>query len=139
ITQPSIEGQARAMLNAITDAGISPHEVGYINAHGTGTKLNDAVETAAIKLIFGSEVPVSSTKSMHGHLMGATASVEVAATLMAIKVQAILPIAHLYNPDPEVDVDYVANTGRPGTPLEIALSNSFAFGGTSGVLVSLKF
>lgn len=139
ITQPSVEGQTRAMLNAIADAGIPPGKVDYINAHGTGTKLNDTVETAAIKQVFGSDVPVSSTKSMHGHLMGATAAVEFAVTLMAIRHQAIPPTAHLNDPDPELDLDYVPNIGRSNMPLEIVLSNSFAFGGTSGVLVARKF
>ena len=139
ITQPSIEGQARAMRKALDDAGVSPTAISYINAHGTGTKLNDAVETAAIKQVFGTDVPVSSTKSMHGHLMGATAAVEFAACLMAIKNQALPPTAHLLERDPELDLDYIPNTGRESVDVDVVMSNSFAFGGTSGVLIARKF
>lgn len=140
ITQPSLEGQARAMRKAMEDAAISPDMISYINAHGTGTKLNDTVETAAIKQIFGeSAPPVSSTKSMHGHLMGATAAVEFAACLMAIKNQALPPTAHLLVADPELDLDYIPNVGRENIDVDIVMSNSFAFGGTSGVLIARKF
>lgn len=140
ITQPSVGGQARAMHRAIEDAAISPDMISYINAHGTGTKLNDAIETAAIKLIFGENAPpVSSTKSMHGHLMGATAAVEFAACLMAIKHQELPPTAHLLSADPELDLDYIPNIGRGNVDVDIVMSNSFAFGGTSGVLIARKF
>jgi 3-oxoacyl-[acyl-carrier-protein] synthase II len=139
ITQPSIEGQARAMRKALEDAKVSPNMISYINAHGTGTKLNDAVETAAIKQIFGTDVPISSTKSMHGHLMGAAAAVEFAACLMAIKKQALPPTAHLLERDPELDLDYIPNAGRESVDVDIVMSNSFAFGGTSGVLIARKF
>jgi beta-ketoacyl-acyl-carrier-protein synthase II len=138
ITQPSLDGQVRAMLHALKDAAITPDEIDYINAHGTGTKLNDAVETAAIKKVVGNKTPVSSTKSMHGHLMGASSAVEFAVCLMAIKHQAIPPTANLLVPDPELDLDYVPNVGRDNIEVDVVMSNSFAFGGTSGVLIARK-
>jgi beta-ketoacyl-acyl-carrier-protein synthase II len=141
ITQPSVEGQARAMRAAIREAGISPDQIDYINAHGTGTKLNDATETTAIKQVFGQaaySTPVSSTKSMHGHLMGATSAVEFVACLMALEKQALPPTAHLAQPDPECDLDYVPNLGRANVSVDTVMSNSFAFGGTSGVLIARK-
>ena len=138
ITQPSIEGQARAMTLALQEAGMSGSEVDYINAHGTGTKLNDAVETAAIKQVCGTRVPVSSTKSMHGHLMGAAGAVEFVACLMALHAQALPPTAHLKQPDPECDLDYVQNVGRQNVRVDTVMSNSFAFGGTSAVLIARK-
>jgi beta-ketoacyl-acyl-carrier-protein synthase II len=138
ITQPSVEGQARAMRAAIKEAGISPDQLDYINAHGTGTKLNDATETAAIKQVCGSGIPVSSTKSMHGHLMGATSAVEFVACLMALEKQALPPTAHLEQSDPECDLDYVPKMGRENVSVNTVMCNSFAFGGTSGVLIARK-
>lgn len=138
ITQPSVDGQTRAMRHALQDAGITADVVDYINAHGTGTKLNDAVETAAIKEVIGDKTPVSSTKSMHGHLMGASSAVEFAVCLMAIKHQAIPPTANLATPDPELDLDYVPNVGRHHVKVDVVMSNSFAFGGTGGVLIAGK-
>ncbi|HWV63572.1 MAG TPA: beta-ketoacyl-[acyl-carrier-protein] synthase family protein [Oxalicibacterium sp.] len=138
ITQPSIEGQARAMTLALQEAGMSGSEIDYINAHGTGTKLNDAVETAAIKQVCGTRVPVSSTKSMHGHLMGAAGAVEFVACLMALQAQALPPTAHLKQSDPECDLDYVPNVGRQNVRVDTVMSNSFAFGGTSAVLIARK-
>ena len=138
ITQPSVDGQVRAMLHALKDAGIDGSEIDYINAHGTGTKLNDAVETEAIKAAVGHNSPVSSTKSMHGHLMGASSAVEFSVCLMAIKNQAIPPTANLAVPDPALDLDYVPNLGRENVKVETVMSNSFAFGGTGGVLIARK-
>jgi len=141
ITQPSVEGQARAMRMALAEAGIAPSDLDYINAHGTGTKLNDATETAAIKLVCGEaayRIPVSSTKSMHGHLMGAAGAVEIVACLMALEQQALPPTAHLAQPDPECDLDYIPNKGRESVRVRTVMSNSFAFGGTSGVLIASK-
>lgn len=138
ITQPSVEGQSRAMRKALDDASISADQLDYINAHGTGTKLNDITETNAIKQVCGNKIPVSSTKSMHGHLMGAAGAVEFVACMMAIEEQAIPPTAHLLEPDPECDLDYVPNIGRKNVNLDIIMSNSFAFGGTSGVLIAKK-
>lgn len=138
ITQPSVEGQARAMRRALADAGITADQLDYINAHGTGTKLNDATETAAIKQVCGSAIPVSSTKSMHGHLMGAAGAVEFIACLMALEKQALPPTAHLAQPDPECDLDYIPNIGRENVRVNTVMSNSFAFGGTCGVLIARK-
>ena len=138
ITQPSVEGQARAMRRALADAGITADQLDYINAHGTGTKLNDVTETAAIKQVCGSAIPVSSTKSMHGHLMGAAGAVEFVACLMALERQALPPTAHLAQPDPECDLDYIPNTGRENVRVNTVMSNSFAFGGTCGVLIARK-
>jgi 3-oxoacyl-[acyl-carrier-protein] synthase II len=141
ITQPSVDGQARAMRIAIKDAGITTGQLDYINAHGTGTKLNDVTETAAIKQICGDaayRIPVSSTKSMHGHLMGAAGAVEFVACLMALEKQALPPTAHLLYPDPECDLDYIPNVGRKNISVNTVMSNSFAFGGTSGVLIARK-
>jgi 3-oxoacyl-[acyl-carrier-protein] synthase II len=141
ITQPSPEGQARAIQAALHCAGLAPQDIGYINAHGTATPLNDPAETAAIKLVFGEHapnIPVSSTKSMHGHLMGATAAVEFVACVMALKHQALPPTINLHQPDPKCDLDYIPNVGRPNTAVKHVMSNSFAFGGTSGVLIASK-
>lgn len=138
ITQPSVDGQVRAMLHALKDAAIDGSEIDYINAHGTGTKLNDAIETEAIKTAVGHKSPVSSTKSMHGHLMGASSAVEFSVCLMAIKHQSIPPTANLAVPDPALDLDYVPNLGRENVKVETVMSNSFAFGGTSGVLIARK-
>jgi len=138
ITQPSVEGQSRAMRKAIAEANISADQLDYINAHGTGTKLNDITETNAIKQVCGNKIPVSSTKSMHGHLMGAAGAVEFVACMMAIQEQALPPTAHLLEPDPECDLDYVPNIGRKNVKVDTIMSNSFAFGGTSGVLIARK-
>jgi 3-oxoacyl-[acyl-carrier-protein] synthase II len=141
ITKPSAEGQARAMKLALNNAGLQPTDIDYINAHGTGTLLNDSTETAAIKLAFGDaayQIPVSSTKSMHGHLMGAAGAVEFTACLMAMQQQSLPPTINLNEPDPECDLDYVANKGRTGVKVDTVMSNSFAFGGTSGVLIARK-
>lgn len=141
ITQPSVAGQSTAMAAALADAGLTADAVGYINAHGTGTLLNDRTETQAIKTVFGaaaSRVPVSSTKSMHGHLMGAAGAVEFVACIESLRRQQIPPTAHLDIPDPECDLDYVPHRGRSVDGLDYVMSNSFAFGGTSAVLVARR-
>ena len=138
ITQPSVEGQARAMRKALAEAKITADQLDYINAHGTGTKLNDITETNAIKQVCGNKIPVSSSKSLHGHLMGAAGAVEFVACMMAIQEQALPPTAHLVVPDPECDLDYVPNIGRKNVKVDTIMSNSFAFGGTSGVLIAKK-
>jgi 3-oxoacyl-[acyl-carrier-protein] synthase II len=140
ITQPTAQGQARAMNTAIESANLKPEDIGYINAHGTATLLNDATETAAIKQVFGehTKIPVSSTKSMTGHLMGAAGAVEVVATAYALTDKILPPTMHLDAADPECDLDYIANKARKVDNLQHAMSNSFAFGGTSGVLILSK-
>lgn len=138
ITRPSVEGQARAMQLAMVAADISRDEISYINAHGTGTVANDAVETAAIKQVFGSaayEMPVSSTKSMHGHLLGAAGALELMASILAIQSGIAPPTMHLHEPDPQCDLDYVPNEARKNLDIAVAMSNSFAFGGTNAVLI----
>lgn len=139
ITLPDVEGQATAMRMALAEAGVAVGEIGYINAHGTATTANDLVETQAIKSVFGQrayDVPVSSTKSMHGHLLGAGGAAEFIAALMAMNNKAIPPTANLRVPDPECDLDYVANSGRTGVEVHSVMSNSFAFGGSNAVLVA---
>jgi len=141
ITSPTVEGQAMSMRAALNSTTLQPEDIGYVNAHGTATALNDAVETAAIKAVFGehaAKLAISSTKSMHGHLMGAAGAVEFIATLMALEQQAIPPTINLKNPDPKCDLDYVPNQGRSGVALRHVMSNSFAFGGTGGVLIASK-
>jgi len=140
ITSPTDEGPARAMKAAIEDAALAPEQIGYINAHGTGTQNNDSMETRAIKAVFGAhaaKLAVSSTKSMHGHALGAAGALEAAATLMALKENIIPPTANYTTADPECDLDYVPNTAREAQ-VEYALSNSFAFGGLNAVLAFRK-
>ncbi len=142
ITKPSVEGQARAMSLALEDARIGPGDIDYINAHGTATVANDLIETQAIKQVFGPKaprIPVSSTKSMHGHLLGAAGAVEFAAAVLAIGHQAVPPTATLMVPDPECDLDYVPGKGRTGLNIRTVMSNSFAFGGTNAVLIARKY
>lgn len=141
ITKPSAEGAAMAMEAAMRDAQVSPMEIGYINAHGTGTALNDATETQAIKLALGPQaktVAVSSTKSMHGHALGAAGALEAVATVMSLKNGVLPPTANFSDPDPECDLDVIANCARQ-QPVEYAMSNSFAFGGLNAVLVLRAF
>lgn len=141
MTRPSLEGQARAISEALQDAGLNPQDINYINAHGTATQWNDLLETQAIKKIFGDyayEVPVSSTKSMHGHTMGAAGAIEFVAALLALKHQTLPPTINLDQRDPECDLDYVPNTGRKGVKVTKVMSNSFAFGGTNAVLIAGK-
>jgi nodulation protein E len=142
ITQPSPDGAARAMRAALTDAGIGGDEIGYdqigyINAHGTATLANDATETTAIRKVFGAHADrllVSSTKSMHGHTLGAAGAIEAAATVLALHNGILPPTANFTEPDPACDLDVIPNVARTAAP-EFALSNSFAFGGLNAVLV----
>lgn len=141
ITRPSVEGQARAMRLALEDAGLAPRDIGYINAHGTGTQANDAVETAAIREVFGGcagRIPVSSTKSMHGHLLGAAGALELVAAILAMREGVLPPTMHLEVPDPECDLDYVPRAARPASRVAAVMSNSFAFGGTNAVVVARR-
>ncbi len=138
LTEPSVDGQERAMRNALEDAGVPADAVGYINAHATGTPAGDPVEIEAIKRAFGAaaqQVAISSTKSMHGHLVGASGALECAITALALHERRIPPTANLTVLDPACDLDCVANVGRDAPNLEIALSNSFAFGGSNATLV----
>lgn len=141
ITAPSIDGPARAMQLCLDDARLDPGRVGYINAHGTGTQSNDATEAAAIRKVFGwyaSHLPVSSTKSLHGHALGAGGALEAIATILAIRNGLLPPNANYKEPDPECNLNIVANSARPAN-VEYALSNSFAFGGLNAVLAFRKY
>ena len=141
ITQPSIDGPARAVRMALAEAMVNPEEVDYINAHGTGTRVNDVTETQVIKEVFrdhARKVAISSTKSMHGHVMGSTGAIELAATIQAVDRGVIPPTANYTQPDPECDLDYVPNQARE-KPVCIAISNSFAFGGLNAVLLVRRF
>ncbi len=139
ITRPSVAGQVAAMRAALRSAGCAPDAIDHINAHGTGTQANDGVETAAIKEIFGERayrIPVSATKSMHGHLLGATGALELVLTLVTIERGVLLPTMHLEVPAPDCDLDYVPNRARHGVSVRTVMSNSFAFGGTNAVLIA---
>ncbi len=136
ITAPDMDGPRRAMLAALRNGGLNPDEVQYLNAHGTSTPLGDANETAAVKAAFGEharKLAVNSTKSMHGHLLGAAGGVEALITVLAIHHQVSPPTINLVNPDPACDLDYVPHTARE-MRIDAALSNSFGFGGTNGTL-----
>jgi nodulation protein E len=136
ITQPSSEGAARAMRAVLRDAGLAPEQIGYINAHGTATPANDSTETAAIRSVFGphaQKLAVSSTKSMHGHALGAAAALECLATMLALRDGVLPPTANYNEPDPECDLDVIPNHARCAQ-VEYAISNSFAFGGLNAVL-----
>ena len=138
ITRPSAEGLAAAMKAALLAAHSHPQEVDAINAHGTGTQANDRTETAAIRAVFGDradKIPISATKAMHGHLLGAAGALECVLSLLAMQHEVALPTMHLQQSDPECDLDYVANIARESVPARTMLSNSFAFGGTNAVLV----
>lgn len=140
ITQPSVEGPAKCMEWALRDAAIAPHQIGYINAHGTGTPLNDHIETEAIRLVFGASAGrllVSSTKSMHGHTLGAAGGIEAVVTVLALKNKLIPPTANFTSPDPACCLDVVPNTAR-AAQIEAAISNTFAFGGLNATLVFLR-
>jgi nodulation protein E len=141
ITQPSVQGAGRAIRSALRDARIAPDQVGYINAHGTATQLNDVTEAAAIREVFGCHAgrpPVSSTKSMHGHALGAAGAIEAIATILALRNCLLPPTAGFRQADPQCDLDVVPNQARPSQP-EFAISNSFAFGGLNAVLAFRKF
>ena len=136
LTQPAVSGPSRAMQGALADAGMPPEEIGYINAHGTGTPGNDPVESAAIHAVFGAhagKLGVSSTKSMHGHALGAAGALEAIATILALYHGILPPTANYNERDPECDLDYIPNQSRT-QQVGAALSNSFAFGGLNAVV-----
>ncbi|MGA2274642.1 MAG: beta-ketoacyl-[acyl-carrier-protein] synthase family protein [Bryobacteraceae bacterium] len=140
ITQPSADGAAKAMRAAMRDAGVALEAIGYVNAHGTGTLANDATETVALKAVFGAhagKLAVSSTKSMHGHALGAAAALECLATVLALRDGVLPPTANYNIPDPECDLDVIPNHARQ-QQVEWAISNSFAFGGLNAVLALRK-
>lgn len=135
------EGAAVAMQRALKDANMTIEDIDYLNAHGTSTPLNDSMETAAIKTVFGEkayDVPISSTKSMTGHLLGAAGSVEAVFSIMAIRDGFIPPTINLENPAENCDLDYVPNVGR-AQPVDVVMSNSFGFGGHNTVLIFKRY
>ncbi|HJD45185.1 MAG TPA: beta-ketoacyl-ACP synthase II [Candidatus Paenalcaligenes intestinipullorum] len=137
ITTPDCDGPKRGMLHALRNAGLNPQDVQYVNAHGTSTPLGDVNETQAIKLAFGEHAKnlvVNSTKSMTGHLLGAAGGIEAVFTTLALHHQVSPPTINIFNQDPECDLDYCANEARP-LKIDVALSNSFGFGGTNGSMV----
>ena len=141
ITAPSMDGPRRGMLNALKNGSVNADEVDYINAHGTSTPLGDKNETEAMKAVFGEhayKMVVNSTKSMTGHLLGAAGGIEAVFTALAIHHQISPPTINIFHQDPECDLDYCANTARE-MKIDVALSNSFGFGGTNGTLVIKKF
>ena len=141
LTKPSVDGQAAAMHAALAEAALPPSAIGYINAHGTATEVGDLTETAAIRRTFGAaadRVPVTSTKALHGHLLGASGAVELIAAVMAMRTGTIPPTCHYTQADPRCDLDYVPNTARKGVAIGAVMSNSFAFGGTNAVLIAQR-
>ena len=141
IMTPSMQGAAKAMRGALRDARLDPQDVGYVNAHGTGTLANDRTEIAALREVFGAhseKLMVSSTKSMHGHLIGGTGAVELLACIMALRDGVVAPTVGYAAPDPECDLDVVPNEAREAS-VGYALSNAFAFGGLNSVLALKRF
>jgi 3-oxoacyl-[acyl-carrier-protein] synthase II len=141
MSKPDRDGQVRAMKQALAESGVAPEAIGYINAHGTATVVGDVVECEAIKAVFGeaaATIPVSSTKSMHGHLLGGAGALEMIAALMPFQDGVIPPTAHLANPDPACAVRHVANKAERGAIPRAVMSNSFAFGGSNVVLIAEK-
>ena len=135
------DGAKRCMQNSLRDAGLNPQDIDYINAHGTSTPVGDRAETDGLKGCFGDyayKVAVSSTKSMTGHLLGAAGSVEAIFSALALRDQVAPPTINYENPDPQCDLDYVPNTARE-MKINIAMSNSFGFGGTNGTLILKRF
>jgi 3-oxoacyl-[acyl-carrier-protein] synthase II len=141
LTAPSQEGQERAMRDALNDSGLQPSDIGYINAHGTATDTGDVVEARSVRAVFGGHtdhLPVSSTKSMHGHLIGATGALELALSVLAMNRGAFPPTAGLQDPDPACDLLHVMGGAKQADRVNAVLSNSFAFGGSNACLVARR-
>jgi nodulation protein E len=141
ITKPNQKGAERAIQLALDDGEVPKQEVDYVNAHGTATLINDAMETGAVKAVFGeyaSKLSISSTKSLHGHVLGGTSALEAVATSLALTNQVAPPTANYTEPDPECDLDVVPNESKP-RKIRYAISNSFAFGGLNAVLAFKKW
>ncbi|KPF70009.1 hypothetical protein IP84_03900 [beta proteobacterium AAP99] len=140
LSKPDVDGQTRAMQQALRDAGLQPQDVGYINAHGTATTAGDKVEAQSIRAVFGEHPPpTSSTKALHGHLLGAAGALELAISIQALQRGVLPPTAHLRQQDPEIDLDCVPNRARRlEQGVDAVMSNSFAFGGTNAVLVARR-
>lgn len=142
LTLPAVEGQVQAMEEALREANLRPERVGYLNAHGTATQAGDAVESQAIHKVFGHhapQLPVSSTKAVHGHLIGAGGVLEFALSIMALNSGSLPPTAHLDIPDPQCDLDYIPLKARHGCDIDVVMSNSFAFGGSNASLLARRY
>jgi 3-oxoacyl-[acyl-carrier-protein] synthase II len=142
LTAPSVEGQSAAMRQALSEAQLSPSAIQYLNAHGTATDAGDVTESASIREVFGAsaaQLAVSSTKAVHGHLIGAGGALELALSIMAMESGSIPPTAHLDKPDPRCDLDYVPREARHGCRIDAVMSNSFAFGGSNAALVARRW
>src|SRR5262249_10893577 len=138
---PALEGQALAMVAALADAQLPPESIDYLNAHGTATRAGDITETRAIRQAFGKHadaLAVSSTKSVHGHLLGAAGALELAVCIAALRERLLPATMHLRQRDAECDLDFVANAPRAGVEVRHVMSNSFAFGGSNAVLVAAR-
>lgn len=138
MTLPDPSGQMRAMRAALADAGLQPADIGYINAHGTGTQAGDAAEARSVEAVFGNTVPVSSTKPLHGHLLGGGGAVELIVALRALTHGRLPAMANPVDADPDIHLDLVRGAARPAPHLRHAMSNSFAFGGTNAVLIATR-
>lgn len=142
LTAPSVEGQVRAMQQALDESGLTPAQVQYLNAHGTATQAGDVIETQSIRKVFGQRadrLAVSSTKAVHGHLIGAAGALEFALSIMAMNSGSLPPTAHLDTPDPQCDLDFVPGEARHGRDVQAVMSNSFAFGGSNASLVARRY
>lgn len=142
ITKPDAQGQARAMQSALKWAKLAPDDIGYINAHGTATHAGDMAEVQSIEQVFGagaSGIPVSATKSAHGHAMGASGALEWAVTIEALRRQVLPPTTHFTHADAGVSMDFIPHTARLAPALQCAMSNSFAFGGNNAVLIARRW
>jgi 3-oxoacyl-[acyl-carrier-protein] synthase II len=142
ITKPDAQGQARAMQSALKLAKLAPHDIGYINAHGTATHAGDMAEVQSIEQVFGAGangIPVSATKSAHGHAMGASGALEWAVTIEALRRQVLPPTTHFTHTDAAVSMDFIPHTARLAPALQCAMSNSFAFGGNNAVLIARRW
>lgn len=142
LTLPSADGQAAAMRQALAEAGLAPASIGYLNAHGTATDAGDVIESESIARVFGEAapaLPISSTKAVHGHLIGAAGTLELMLALMAMRSGSIPPTAHLERPDPRCPLDYVPLRARHGCAIDAVMSNSFAFGGSNASLVARRW
>jgi 3-oxoacyl-(acyl-carrier-protein) synthase len=138
ITLPSQEGQSAAMRNALQDAGLQASDIHYINAHGTATEQGDTIETRSVREVFGTHadaIPMSSTKSFHGHLLGGSAAIELLAVIVALNDGVLAPTLNFEAPDPTCDLDYVPNAARVGVTVRAAMNNNFAFGGSNASMI----
>lgn len=141
VTAPHTAGQTRALYSALDDAKVSPNDIQYISAHGTGTLLNDITETETIKSVFGErayEIPITAQKAMTGHAIGAAGAMEIIATVLSLQNGILLPTMNLHNSDPACDLDYIPNQARAAT-IDLALSNHFAFGGANAALILKRY